>query len=183
MSKPRTFWCSWGRHRTIPHPELKEQYANGTICMECQFEIMGGLEKVTYMPEISEAMRIRGRKEWSVKRSRALASAPLHDAAPDAEGIVYYARISGHIKIGYTTDLTKRSKAYPPDTELLAVEPGDRQLEHRRHVQFARYLQRGREWFTEGPTLIEHIEALAKQYRVPHELMHSYTKHRRMTHA
>lgn len=178
IEQMKTLWCSWGRHKVIRHPEAKEQYPNGSICLECQVQIMGNLEKTVFMPELSEAMKLRARVEWEKNRARMVAAAPLRRADPTAEGVVYYMRINGRIKIGYTSDLTKRSRAYPPDTELLAVEPGGRDLEHQRHVQFARYLDRGREWFTEGPLLVEHIRSVADSYSVPSELMYRFKKHR-----
>lgn len=173
-----TLWCSWGRHMVIPSAVAKEHFSRGTMCLRHQIEIMESLENVVQMPELSEALRLRKRKQWDIKRARAVATAPLKSADPTADGVVYYMRINGRIKVGFTTDLTKRSRAYPPDTELLAVEPGGKSLERRRHEQFSRYLDRGREWFVEGPGLVEHIRSLSETYPVPTELMHKYTKHR-----
>lgn len=178
IERASTLWCSWGRHKTVPSPMVKEQYPQGTICIQCQVQIMAGLEKAVFMPELSEAMRRKALLKWQAERKRTLALAPIREADPSAPGLVYYMRINGRIKIGYTTDLTKRSRAYPPDSELLAVEPGDPELERLRHTQFSRYLERGREWYTDGELLLNHIDDLADQYRVPHELMYAYTKHR-----
>lgn len=138
-------WCSWGRHHTYRYPVVKEHYRAGTICLGCQVEIMGNLEKAVFMPELSEAMRILARKRWDEARARAVAEAPLRADSTDLEGVVYYIRINGQVKIGYTTNLTRRSRNYPPGSELLAVEPGSREVEAQRHRQFARALARGRE--------------------------------------
>lgn len=172
-----TLWCSWGRHEATKHPHLKQQYPQGTICMGCQLEIMGGLEKFVYMPEMSEAMYRQARARFDTRHREAVFEGYLKAKMPDADGVVYYMRINGQIKIGYTGNLKQRSKAYPPGTELLAVEPGTRDTERERHIQFGRFRVRGREWFLESPELAAHITELASEHGVPLKLMHEYTKH------
>jgi hypothetical protein len=170
-------WCSWGRHRTYKHPELKEEYRHGSICLTCQVEIMANLESVVYMPQLSEAMHVKARKKWETKRAREAAEKPLRRKAPDMLGVVYYIRINGQVKIGYTSNLTQRSRHYPPGSELLAVEPGTRELEARRHRQFSRDLARGREWFHESDTIRDHVTALVGEFGKPDALMYQYTAH------
>jgi hypothetical protein len=80
----------------------------------------------------------------------------------DTEGTIYYVRTCCRIKIGFTTDLTRRMKALSPD-ELLATEPGTPSVERKRHDQFAEYRVRG-EWFKESPALAAHIEALRRRH-------------------
>lgn len=74
--------------------------------------------------------------------------------------VVYYLRVGSYIKIGYSANLAERMRAYPPDAELLAMEPGSRLLESKRLKQFGRYKQAAREWFEPGPLLLQHIKAL-----------------------
>jgi hypothetical protein len=138
---------------------------------------MGNLEKAVYMPELSEAMKVRARMKWEQERAQAVAAAPLRRANPDVEGIVYYIRINGQVKIGYTKNLRSRSRAYPPGSELLAVEPGTRETERERHSLFSRDLAQGREWFHESDALTEHIAALVAEFGRPTELMHRYKAH------
>lgn len=171
-------WCSWGRHEATKHPYLKQQYPQGTICMRCQVEIMGGLEKFVYMPEMSEAMYRQARARFEAGRREAIVEGHFKSKMPDSTGLVYYIRINGQVKIGYTANLKQRSRAYPPGSELLAVEPGTRDTERERHIQFSRFRARGREWFIESPELAAHIAALAEEHGVPLKLMHEYTKHR-----
>jgi len=75
-----------------------------------------------------------------------------------ASGMIYYVRTCCRIKIGYTTDLERRMTELSPD-ELLATESGGRDLERRRHDQFAAYRIRG-EWFRDSPALAAHIRGL-----------------------
>lgn len=170
-------YCSWGKHRTFKHRDLKEEYDNGTICMRCQIDIMGNLEKFVAMPEMSEAMYREARKRTEIARQEVRLNNRRIEAVPDSTGFVYYMRINGQIKIGYTANLRQRSRNYPPGTELLAVEPGTTETERKRHGQFVRDLARGREWFRESAALSAHIETLARDFPVPSELMHRYTKH------
>lgn len=84
-------------------------------------------------------------------------------ASEESRGInkvVYYLRVGKYIKIGTAVRLEERLKSYPPDTELLATEPGHYNTEHRRLVEFSEYLAARREWFNPGPRLMAHIEGL-----------------------
>src|SRR5690606_22269051 len=98
-------------------------------------------------------------------------------------GHVYYMRINGRIKIGYTANLRQRSRNYPPGTELLAVEPGTRELERQRHARFSRSLAQGREWFAESDELMEHIRVLADAHGIPADVMHAYSVHEGIKHV
>lgn len=177
------FYCSWGKHRTFKHRDLKEEYDNGTICMHCQIDIMGNLEKFVAMPEMSEAMYREARKRTELAKQEVVQNNRRLQADPNSTGFVYYMRINGQIKIGYTANLRQRSRHYPPGTELLAVEPGTTETERKRHGQFVRDLARGREWFRESDDLHAHIEKLAAEFPVPSELMHRYTAHEGIKHV
>lgn len=72
--------------------------------------------------------------------------------------VVYYMRLGDMVKIGWTTNLPKRTRTINPQ-EVMATEPGDMKLERQRHRQFADLRVHG-EWFRyEGP-LIQWIQAL-----------------------
>lgn len=118
------------------------------------------------------------------ERRRAAEAAQARQARTDAEvwrarreaakqwkespGIVYYILRGSLIKIGTTVRPRQRFDALMPDA-VLAVEPGDPELERLRHVQFASLRERkvGREYFTPGPDLIEFIRALRAEHGVP----------------
>lgn len=74
--------------------------------------------------------------------------------------VVYYIRVGSYIKVGHSANLAERMRAYPPDAELLAMEPGSRLLESKRLKQFSRYRSAAREWFEPGPLLLQHIKSL-----------------------
>lgn len=72
--------------------------------------------------------------------------------------LVYYARAGDLVKIGYTTNLTKRMNSIGPD-ELLTTEPGGPRREHERHQQFLDLWVRG-EWFRYEGALKTHVAGL-----------------------
>lgn len=176
-------WCSLGTHVTRKHPYLKEQFPGGTICMECQIKVVSNVETVMDLPAVTEAIYRRAQARHVEKRETAKMDARRKKAAPDSDGWVYYIRINGRIKIGYTANLRQRSRNYPPGSELVAIEPGTRELEKRRHEQFSRDLAQGREWFAESERLAAHITETAAQHGVPSSMMHAFTKHEGIKHV
>jgi hypothetical protein len=82
---------------------------------------------------------------------------------PSKPAQVYYLRFCCRVKIGYTTNLDERRKVIPHH-ELLATEPGGREVERERHEEFEPLRDVG-EWFEYGPALQAHI--LRLQGRAP----------------
>lgn len=81
--------------------------------------------------------------------------------------VVYYLRVGDLIKIGYTFKLEQRLRQYPPDAVLLAVEPGDEELEKQRHHHLRHSLARGREWFHPTPEVEEFVQHVITQNGPP----------------
>jgi hypothetical protein len=80
----------------------------------------------------------------------------------NAQCRVYYIQVGDLIKIGYTARSVKdRLRAYPPGSELLAVERGGTTVEAQRHHQFRHLLAERKEWFRPGADLLDHIATLA----------------------
>lgn len=94
----------------------------------------------------------------------------------EVTGYVYYARIGRSIKIGYANNVKSRMSSYPPETELLAVEPGSFELEAHRLSEFADALTWGNEWFEPSKSLMNHIGDLRRIHGAPEPGMeHQYT--------
>ncbi|MDG3012161.1 GIY-YIG nuclease family protein [Rhodococcus sp. D2-41] len=91
-------------------------------------------------------------------------------------GEVYYARIGDRIKIGYSKDVRRRMRAYPPDTQLLAVHPGSKDTERQMHHRFAHCLADGREWFTPDTSLADHIESVVAEHGEPTDHIHKFRR-------
>lgn len=168
------FYCTWGKHYTQTLPHIKEQFEQGTICLICQLDILTELtDRVDFkemrsmltMTEVTRDIKASDRRRATRK------------VDPKGEGFVYYMRMNNQIKIGFATDVTKRMRAYPPDTELIAVEPGTLEKERDRHIEFKGELVRGREWFRETARLTGLMERLRQRHGNPEVLAYKYTRH------
>lgn len=95
------------------------------------------------------------------------AAEPAERAKPKRDGTVYYVKVGANIKIGWTADLAKRMRQYPPDSSLLATEPGTRSDEQKRHKMFAAHRTHGREWYAAIPSLLHHIETVKAKHGEP----------------
>lgn len=87
-------------------------------------------------------------------------------ADPD-RGTIYFLQVGSHIKIGWATDLAKRMRAYPPNSILMAVQPGTRAAEAKLHKRFAVHRSHGREWYPLVPAILEHIAAVVRDHGTP----------------
>jgi hypothetical protein len=91
--------------------------------------------------------------EWKV------GDIPDEDLASERVDVVYYLRFGDRIKIGTSANPRQRFAGLRYD-ELLAFERGNRQLEQRRHRQFAHYRILHTEWFEMNEALGRHIDVL-----------------------
>lgn len=82
---------------------------------------------------------------------------------------IYYLQVVSHIKIGWTADLEKRMRDYPPNSQLLATEPGERSEEQRLHKMFAAHRTHGGEWYAPVPSILHHIDLVRKKHGMPPE--------------
>lgn len=110
---------------------------------------------------------------WIVDYATLLPSPEPAEKPDPTTGTIYYLRVGGYIKIGWTSDLTKRMRQYPPDTVLLATEPGSRADETRLHKRFAHLRTHGREWFPLAPQITDHIRLVIDRHGPPPTVDHS----------
>ena len=96
------------------------------------------------------------REELAAIRASFLEDPPLSRPRPVNNPAVYYFRVGNRIKIGFTVNVEGRVRNLMPE-EVLGWEPGDRNLETKRHRQFAAY-RVAREWFEDVPAIRRHIE-------------------------
>lgn len=80
------------------------------------------------------------------------------------EGWVYYVLVDGHYKIGFTHDIAKRMRAYPPTASLLAQHRGSQADEAQVHRRFAAHRVAGREWFRTDAEITRHIDAVVAMH-------------------
>jgi hypothetical protein len=92
----------------------------------------------------------------------------LQAAERRTRSVVYYVRIGPVVKIGYTSNLIARMAALRVSrSDVLATEPGGRELEARRHGQFGRLRKGKREDFEPTFELIQHIDAVRERHGDP----------------
>lgn len=106
-----------------------------------------------------------GRRE---SEQRAAIHAAERARIGEGQSQVYYVRIGDRVKIGYSINLKQRLNALRvPESALLATEPGGRQLERERHLQFAAERVGRREDFNPSRRLLAHIEAIKAEHGDP----------------
>lgn len=83
--------------------------------------------------------------------------------------VVYYIRIGDYIKIGFTSRLKDRIHGLRVTRDdVLAIEPGGRELEAQRHEEFAtERVHRRRENFFPSTGLLAHIESCRAEHPLP----------------
>lgn len=159
---------------------------HNTIWVEKNLEVCGGHARAVLDRMMGEARkrieathgsagpieRERDRLRDENARLRAtvdrMTQAPTRPAPVD--GTVYVLRCGGFIKIGWTSDLTKRMRSYQPDSVLLATMPGTRKDENRLHKRFAHLRTHGREWYPIAPQITEYVERLVREHGQPEQV-------------
>lgn len=142
------------------------------VCMDCARQIWAYINNEDTQEELAKAALKFG-DEAAAEDARV--RAVVHDQFAPYEpnegkpratrpGHIYYLFINGAIKIGYSADLEKRLKSYPPNAELLAVHPGTLQTETQMHRKFFNHLAHGREWFHDASEIREHIDEVNRMF-------------------
>lgn len=84
-----------------------------------------------------------------------------------SKGQLYFVRLNGLVKVGWSAELVKRLKAYGPDVEILCHYPGTRQDETLMHRQLKPYLAKGREWFEDCKVVEDIVAGIVQQHGPP----------------
>lgn len=140
---------------------MPEDETDGSCCVPgCRSEIEDRWE----IPVCRRcSMRIASRVFNAAARTSA--PAPIHQPPPS---VVYYLDLGQHIKIGFTTNLQQRLNALRADKDqLLAIEPGGRDVERARHDQFAHERLDRRENFRISDRLTDHVQRIRADYGLP----------------
>lgn len=149
--------CSWQLCNVrIPEHHRK---TNLWLCQEHALYVWSVIDEQIKESQLDiEAIRERDR----TRAEQGVAQEEAWRRSRERQGHVYYLRVGPHIKIGFATELRQRLLAYPPGTELLAVEQGTLRDEGLLHKRFAHLRAAGREWYHPRPQLMEHIRATAE---------------------
>jgi len=154
----------------------------------CEHHMMAAAEWAVMRPETRQALldRYEGHelshahaRAWENARADLAASAERarqnRDEIYPPVDVVYYVRLKpDQIKIGTTAYLAHRMRALrvARDEDILAAEPGGRDVEKQRHRQFADLrINAYREDFRSGEELMAHIEQTRNEHGSPFELI------------
>lgn len=91
------------------------------------------------------------------------------------EGDIYFVRLNGLIKVGWSRTVYERLRAYGPDVEVLCIYPATRNDETCLHRQLTPVRARGREWYEDGPIVQAFIREAIGKYGVP-QILDSWTR-------
>jgi hypothetical protein len=181
---PNVERCAWPNCREpleLPMPGGQMSNRYGVLCSAHAVDVaVAVIQHQTHMQRVwnffeqqTTERAVRAEK-WRAEDERYEAEkAALRQ---DREGFVYYLMVGERLKIGYSVDVKRRMRAYPPGSELLAVEPGDRDLETQRHRQFAGSRTDGREWFRPTPDILDLVEEIVTTYGEPRRFAHHYRR-------
>lgn len=79
------------------------------------------------------------------------------------DGDIYFIKLNGMVKVGWSRDLRQRVRSYGASAELLVSYPATRDDETNLHRQLRPALAKGREWYEDGDVIQSFIaEALSK---------------------
>lgn len=168
----RTLDGDTGHIKRCVWPDCGEQLDStriGALCLDHAMLVHEAVLASTKPPVTNAQARAVQRRQ--VERDQEQARARARGQQP---GWIYYVRVGDQVKIGYSADVKRRMRAYPPDSHLLAVHPGTRELETELHQRFAGSRAAGREWFRETVDLVEHMAQVVAQFGEPTRHRHHF---------
>jgi hypothetical protein len=117
---------------------------------------------VEAVARVVERRRARADAEEAEKETR------RRDELAKTDGHIYYVRLNGLIKAGWTRSLEDRLRNYGPDVEVLCHYPGTRTDETYLHRQLRPFLARGREWYQDCKALHDFVNQALEEHGSPH---------------
>ncbi len=164
-SAPRAVQCVWPRcaERKSVRYDLEVCDAHA-IFIHGKVKAREDADDVRRIDRYIEAQQRRADREAEESAAKAETA---RIARQQQDGWIYYVKNAGHIKIGWTADLTTRLRHYPPGSELLAVHPGTRTDEARLHKRFTVHRTHGREWYPLAAVLVQHVDAMVREHGKP----------------
>lgn len=132
----------------------------------CERHANGIWETVEMRDATHRDQNIPGMESRDYIRSDARKIRAVERRKPTSVGEIYFVRIDDLIKVGWTSKLADRIRAYGPKAELLANYPGTRADEAALHRQLTPARFRGREWYSDTDIIRAFVaEAVAKHGR------------------
>jgi hypothetical protein len=120
--------------------------------------------------EATAALRARRkviRAEWEAEEARIEEDYRKRFAAGMVNGHIYFIRANGLVKVGWSSDVESRLRAYGPNIEILCLYPATRQDETTLHRQLKPSRAKGREWYADDPIIQAFVAEALEKYGPP----------------
>lgn len=152
---------TWGKRAMHPDPARRDCTVALPLCYShlaiAYLQALPGHDDPLLVEAVAEATERRAGHEQTEREKRKRAYLERID------GDIYFVRLNGLIKVGWSRDIEARLRAYGPSAELLCHYEGTRHDETNLHRQLRPFLAKGREWYDECPAIHDFInDAIAK---------------------
>lgn len=155
----------------LPHCAIedcvREPHPRYPLCVWHMLEVAEFVQSIDHNPVTIQVAASRAEAERCKADTRFAKQLALVESRGDLPGWIYYVLTDGKVKIGYSADITRRLRAYPPGSKILAVHPGTPDLEKLMHQRFGAYRVAGREWFRPDPEILDHCTQVVAEHGNP----------------
>lgn len=113
-------------------------------------------------------MRERLARQWverEIKRERQADIAEENDG--HEQGQIYFVRLNGMVKVGWSGKLRSRLKQYGASAEILCHYPATRDDETHLHRQLSPYRAKGREWYQDCKLIADIVAGVIERHGEP----------------
>lgn len=145
-------------------PSLRIGMTEGLICEHHASSIW---DRVEWRDATQRDEQVPGMEGRDYVRADARAIRSTNRRKPTSMGQIYFVRIDDLIKVGWTTKLADRIRAYGPKAELLANYPASRADEAALHRQLTPSRFRGREWYSNTDIIRAFIDEALERHGRP----------------
>lgn len=83
------------------------------------------------------------------------------------DGHIYFVRLNGLVKVGWSRAVHQRLRAYGPLADVLCIYPGTRTDETNLHRQLRPVLARGREWYEDCKIIADFVARAVEEHGPP----------------
>lgn len=144
----------------------------GTIHVErarlvCEYHADIIWRKVEWRDATKRHVDLPGMESRDYARADARAKRAVERRKPQSVGEIYFVRIDGLVKVGWSSKLADRIRNYGPKAELLANYPGTRADEAALHRQLTPARHSGREWYSETDIICAFIAETLEKHGPP----------------
>lgn len=144
--------------------ERPEQRDHETVLPLCTRHLSVAYQQANY--RANDALMVKANTlllEQKAAKRKALEKQITEEWRQRTDGDIYFVRLNGLVKVGWSRDVDQRLRAYGPDVEVLAIYPGSRDDETNLHRQLRPVLARGREWYEDCKIIADFVaQAIAK---------------------